>query len=74
MFRCRHSLSPADKVPAIDAYVGDRPAAWIDDLLVEEAVVWAAGRRAPTLLVETDPTIGMTRDQVERLLAWAKEL
>jgi hypothetical protein len=60
-----------DKVPAIDVYVADRAVAWIDDMLVEEAVSWAAARTAPTLLVETDPAIGMTRDHVDQLLEWA---
>jgi len=65
---------PADKVPAIDAYLGDRPAAWIDDLLGPEAIAWAESRTAPTLLVETDPTIGLLREHVDRLTAWAADL
>lgn len=65
---------PADKVPAIDRYVGCKPVAWIDDMIVEEARAWAAARMAPTLLVETDPAVGMTRGHVEQLLAWAAAL
>jgi hypothetical protein len=63
-----------DKVPAIDVYVADRAVAWIDDMLVEEALAWAAARTVPTLLVETDPAIGMTRDHVDQLLEWARIL
>ena len=43
-----------DKVPAIDAYVGDMPVAWLDDVVVDEAVAWASERTASTLLVEVD--------------------
>lgn len=32
---------------------------------------WAAGRSAPTLLVSIDPAIGLTRADVDRVLAWA---
>ena len=35
------------KVPAIDALAGDRPAAWIDDLLGPAAYDWGARRAAP---------------------------
>jgi hypothetical protein len=61
------------KVDAIDAYAGDRPAAWIDDNLDESCRAWAHDRRAPTLLVETDCAVGITDEDVERLLAWAAQ-
>jgi hypothetical protein len=53
---------------------GERPAAWIDDGLNEACQDWAAGRDAPTLLVHTEPTVGMTDDHVEELIAWAVAL
>ena len=59
------------KLEAIDEYAGDRRAAWIDDNLDDECREWARKRRAPTLLVETDPAVGLTDDQVEQLLDWA---
>jgi hypothetical protein len=59
------------KVDAINEYAGDRPAAWIDDNMNEECHAWAKLRSAPTLLVETDPSEGLTDVHVERLLAWA---
>lgn len=66
---------PAEaKVPAIAAFVAQRPAAWIDDLMVQEAYVWAKARSVPTLLVEVDHTTGMTRHHVERLLGWSATL
>ena len=62
------------KVDAIDEYAGDRPAAWIDDNLDESCRAWAEGRSAPTLLVETQAAVGITEEDVERLLRWADEL
>jgi HAD domain in Swiss Army Knife RNA repair proteins len=59
------------KLGAIEAYAGDRPAAWIDDFIDEECRRWAARRSAPTLLVETDSARGITEEDVEHLLDWA---
>jgi hypothetical protein len=66
--------TPIDKIPAIAAYVGDRPMAWVDDELSRGEKTWASGRAAPTLLVETDPSIGLTKDQVNELLQYADGL
>jgi hypothetical protein len=63
-------FDPAEKVPAIDAFVGDRPTAWVDDAHTPEASVWAQARTAPTLLIATDPTRGLTREMVEELRLW----
>ena len=63
---------PAEKVPAIAAYVGDRPAAWVDDVLGPEARAWAGGRTAPTLLLGIDHRIGLRRADVDELLRWAR--
>ena len=62
------------KVEAIDEYAGDRPAAWIDDNFDDTCRAWAEGRPAPTLLVETDAAVGITDDDVERLLRFADSL
>jgi len=62
---------PRDKVPAVAAYVGDRPAAWIDDIVVPEANAWAESRAAPTLLVQTDHRLGLQRAHVDQLVEWA---
>lgn len=62
------------KLDAIDAFVGDRPAAWIDDALNEQCVAWAADRNArgiATLLVETAPSRGMQREHLDALIAFA---
>jgi Swiss Army Knife RNA repair-like protein len=59
------------KLEAIEEFAGERPAAWIDDSLDERCTAWAARRKAPTLLVETDPATGITDGHVERLLRFA---
>ncbi len=40
----------------------------------EECHAWATYRRAPTLLVETSPSEGLTDEHVEKLLSWAASL
>jgi hypothetical protein len=62
------------KIAAVDAYASGRPAAWIDDSLDERCHAWARGRPEPTLLVETDPAVGITAEHVEILLAWADRI
>jgi hypothetical protein len=60
------------KVEAIDRYAADRPLAWVDDCLDESCHIWAEERPAPTLLVSTDPAVGLTEEHVERLLGWVR--
>jgi len=60
------------KLDAIDTYAGGRPAAWIDDNVEDACRDWAEARTAPTLLIETDPAIGITADHVEELIDWAR--
>jgi hypothetical protein len=62
------------KLEAIGEYAGDRPAAWLDDSLDKRCTRWAEKRSAPTLLVETDPAVGITDADVERLLRFADEV
>lgn len=61
------------KLAAIEAHAGDRPLAWVDDALDEACETWAAQRgvSVPTLLVRTDPAVGLTDEHVEVLRAWA---
>ncbi len=61
------------KVAAIDAWVGpSRQLAWIDDAHDHRCHVWAEARSAPTLLVGTEPALGITEGHVEQLLDWAR--
>lgn len=60
------------KLDAIDALAGpDRPLAWLDDAHDDRCRVWADARRGPTLLVGTEPAIGLTEAHVAQLRAWA---
>lgn len=60
------------KLPSVAAYVGDeRPCAWIDDDLGEDAERWAKVRPAPTLLARTDSHVGLTDQLTERCLEFA---
>jgi len=62
------------KLDAIDAYAAGRPLAWIDDALGPACEVWASARAAPTLLVQTDPELGLTSAEAELLRSWAHSL
>jgi hypothetical protein len=62
------------KVDAIDRYAGSRPAAWIDDNLDDSCWAWAAMREAPTLLIETQAAVGITEQDVARLIRFADEI
>lgn len=63
------------KLDAIEAYAGPSSAlAWIDDAHDETCTAWASRRAAPTLLVPTDPMIGLTDAHVSQLLAFADAL
>ena len=67
-------FEPRDKVPAVASFVGERACAWLDDIVTPEAVAWAAAREHDTLLVEVDPSRGLERHHVDRLLAWGRSL
>jgi hypothetical protein len=61
------------KLAGIDAYAGaGRPLAWIDDAHDRRCAAWARARAAPTLLLATDPAVGLTVEHVAQLLAWAR--
>lgn len=61
------------KLGAIEAYAGaTRPLAWVDDAHDEACRAWAAERQGPTLLITTEPSVGLTEREVEELLAWGR--
>lgn len=62
------------KLEELTVRAGQQPAAWIDDGHNPACVAWAAGREAPTLLVSTDPHVGMTDAHVEELVVWSAEV
>jgi hypothetical protein len=61
------------KLAAIDTFAGpERALAWVDDDHDDRCVAWAAGRVGPTLLVTTEPAVGLTDEHVARLESWAR--
>lgn len=62
------------KLGAIERFAGDDALAWIDDTHDAGCHAWAAARGAPTLLVTTDPAIGLTKEHAAGLRAWAQSL
>jgi hypothetical protein len=63
------------KLAAIDAFAGpSTPLAWVDDGLDERCERWRLKRPGATLLLRTDPAVGLTLAHAERLLAWASSV
>jgi hypothetical protein len=62
------------KLDAIEDYARGRALAWVDDALDEACERWAAAREAPTLLVQTEPSNGLTDVEAARLRRWAHAL
>jgi hypothetical protein len=74
-FRSHAEVQAHWKLAGIDAHIGaSDPVAWVDDAHDEACVSWAAARPGPTLLVSTEPAVGLTAEHVERLEAWAAAL
>jgi hypothetical protein len=59
------------KLDAIERYAAGRPLAWVDDAFNDACHRWASAREAPTLLVQTLPHAGLTRNEAELLARWA---
>jgi len=62
------------KLAALDKFAGERPIAWIDDNFDASCYEWAERRPAPTLLVPTEPHLGLEEGHVDALTAWATSL
>jgi hypothetical protein len=62
------------KLAALEAFAGERPIAWIDDNFDDSCYEWAERRSAPTLLVPTEPQLGLEEGHVDALTAWATSL
>jgi hypothetical protein len=62
------------KLDAIEAHAAGRALAWVDDALDDECRAWAESRSAPTLLVQTDPQLGLTEREARQLASWATAL
>ncbi len=66
-----HRRAASHKLPAVKRFIRDRPMAWVGDELSDDVVAWAAQRKHPTLLVPTDPRIGLTDEQTDELVRFA---
>jgi hypothetical protein len=63
------------KLAAIDAFAGpERPLAWVDDAHDDTCHAWANARPGATLLVATQPAVGLTAGHVAKLLEWQRGL
>ncbi len=64
------------KLPYVKDFVGDRPAAWIDDDLWGDAASWANKRNesVATKLFPTNPWNGMTPDIVADMIRWGESI
>ena len=60
------------KLTSIEEHAARRPLAWVDDAHDDGCQTWAAGRGAPTLLVATDPAVGLTEAHATALERWAR--
>ncbi|HXS46409.1 MAG TPA: hypothetical protein VN756_02990 [Solirubrobacterales bacterium] len=62
------------KLGPLAEYGQGRALAWIDDNFDDSCYEWARERDEPTLLVPTEPHLGLEEVQVEALTAWASGL
>jgi hypothetical protein len=62
------------KLPAVQAFVKDRPFAWVDDELGGDGHAWAERREASSLLIDTNPARGISHAVIAELLAFAEAL
>ena len=62
------------KLAAVARHAGGRPLAWIDDAFDDSCHAWAAARAAPTLLVVTDPAVGLDGACAACLERFAREV
>jgi len=62
------------KLTGMESYCGERPIAWVDDNFDASCYEWAERRSVPTLLVPTEPHLGLEEGHVEALNAWATSL
>jgi len=67
-------FDPRAKVLSIAAFTAEQAVAWVDDVVTSEARSWAEARPYPTLLVEADHRVGLTRADVDSLLGWHRSL
>ncbi len=64
------------KTPSVMEGVGDRPCAWIDDWIGAQEQQWAEARiltrGIPTLLIRTDPAVGLLPEHLDQVRSWVR--
>jgi hypothetical protein len=61
------------KLDPLTEYGEGRPLAWLDDNFDNSCFKWAEARDQPTLLVPTDPAIGLEEAHVAALETWVSD-
>lgn len=56
----------------LDRFHPERPVVWVDDELGEDCKAWAAARSAPTKLIRTLSSVGLTEDHFDELMEFAR--
>jgi hypothetical protein len=67
-------FDPELKAERVAGFAGDRAVVWVDDALGPAAQQWASTRPSPTLLIDVDPTVGLTEEHVIRIREWRNGL
>jgi hypothetical protein len=65
------------KHPGIVHVFGDRPGVWVDDDMTPFQHEWARKRTEagiPTLFIQPDPEFGITREHIDQILEFARDL
>lgn len=65
------------KVACIQAHLGNRSFAWIDDEIAKGELAWAAHRDdevGPTYLLPIDARMGLMEHHVNKLIKWAEKI
>jgi hypothetical protein len=62
------------KLDPLETYARGRAMAWIDDNFDQSCYEWAEARPEATLLVLTEPQLGLEEAHVDALNAWADSL
>lgn len=62
------------KLEPLGRFAAGRGLAWIDDSFDRRCYDWAREREQPTLLIPTEPELGIEDVHVDALLAWARSL
>jgi hypothetical protein len=62
------------KLGPLEEFAAGRALAWVDDNFNEGCFEWAERRAEPTLLVPTEPHLGLEEAHVGALEAWARSI